>query len=163
SLDAQPWLADHAALGTVLFPGTGLVELGLHAGHQVGCDVLEELTLEAPLVLPETGGLQVQVVVDVPDGSGRRALSVHWRPEGEETWTRHASGLVTSGADGQEGSPDLAVWPPAGAQPVDLAGWYGVLAGSGYGYGPTFQGLRAAWRRGDEVFAELALAAEQSA
>ena len=29
SLDAQPWLADHAALGTILFPGTGLVELGL--------------------------------------------------------------------------------------------------------------------------------------
>ncbi|WP_203872500.1 polyketide synthase dehydratase domain-containing protein, partial [Planomonospora parontospora] len=36
-------------------------------------------------------------------------------------------------------------------------GAYEVLAGSGYGYGPVFQGLKAAWRRGDEVFAEVAL------
>ena len=28
---------------------------------------------------------------------------------------------------------------------------------AGLGYGPAFQGLRAAWRRGDEVFAEVAL------
>ncbi|WP_425311150.1 polyketide synthase dehydratase domain-containing protein, partial [Kitasatospora aureofaciens] len=31
------------------------------------------------------------------------------------------------------------------------------MAGAGFGYGPAFRGLRAAWRRGDEVFAEVAL------
>ncbi|MYU18462.1 SDR family NAD(P)-dependent oxidoreductase, partial [Streptomyces sp. SID8361] len=31
----------------------------------------------------------------------------------------------------------------------------------GFGYGPAFQGLRAAWLRGDEVFAEVRLAQEQ--
>ncbi|MEK8170191.1 polyketide synthase dehydratase domain-containing protein [Streptomyces sp. M19] len=30
----------------------------------------------------------------------------------------------------------------------------------GYGFGPAFQGLRAAWRRGDELFAEVTLAEE---
>ncbi|HEX8074797.1 MAG TPA: type I polyketide synthase, partial [Thermoleophilaceae bacterium] len=30
-----------------------------------------------------------------------------------------------------------------------------------FGYGPAFQGLRAAWRRGEEVFAEVALAEAQ--
>ena len=34
-------------------PGTAFVELAVRAGDQVGCDLLEELTLEAPLVLPE--------------------------------------------------------------------------------------------------------------
>ncbi|MCZ0975414.1 polyketide synthase dehydratase domain-containing protein [Streptomyces albulus] len=48
-------------------------------------------------------------------------------------------------------------WPPAGAEPVDLTGLYPQLAASGYDYGPHFQGLRAAWRRGDEVFADVAL------
>ncbi|MDX2967499.1 polyketide synthase dehydratase domain-containing protein, partial [Streptomyces acidiscabies] len=34
------------------------------------------------------------------------------------------------------------------------------LADAGYGYGPAFQGLRAAWRRGEEVFAEVRLPGE---
>jgi hypothetical protein len=36
-------------------------------------------------------------------------------------------------------------------------GVYEALRGRGYDYGPVFRGLRAAWRRGDEVFAEVAL------
>src|SRR5439155_83054 len=53
--------------------------------------------------------------------------------------------------------PPLAEWPPADAAAVDLADAYQRLAERGYGYGPAFQGLRAVWRRGDEVFAEAAL------
>ena len=37
STAAQPWLADHAVAGTVLFPGAGFVELVLRAGDEVGC------------------------------------------------------------------------------------------------------------------------------
>ena len=33
----------------------------------------------------------------------------------------------------------------------------------GYGYGPAFRGLRAAWRRGEEVFAEVALPEDAAA
>ena len=40
---------------------------------------------------------------------------------------------------------------------------YDQAAGLGLEYGPAFQGLRAVWRRGDEVFAEVALADEQHA
>uniref|UniRef100_UPI001C2150A0 type I polyketide synthase n=1 Tax=Nocardia alni TaxID=2815723 RepID=UPI001C2150A0 len=36
SLADQPWLADHAVAGTVLLPGTALVELSLHAGGVLG-------------------------------------------------------------------------------------------------------------------------------
>ncbi|MGW5640512.1 type I polyketide synthase, partial [Streptomyces sp. NPDC003832] len=34
---------------------------------------------------------------------------------------------------------------------------YDRAEAAGYGYGPAFQGMTAAWRRGDEVFAEIAL------
>ena len=34
---------------------------------------------------------------------------------------------------------------------------YERLRRGGLAYGPAFQGLRAAWRRGDDVFAEVAL------
>ncbi|MBI0382433.1 acyltransferase domain-containing protein, partial [Streptomyces albiflaviniger] len=47
SLRTHPWLADHAVMDTVLLPGTALVELAVRAGDQVGCDLLDELTLEA--------------------------------------------------------------------------------------------------------------------
>ena len=51
SLDTHPWLADHAVGDVVLLPGTGFLELALAAGRAVGCDVVQELTLQAPLVL----------------------------------------------------------------------------------------------------------------
>ncbi|WP_432049238.1 polyketide synthase dehydratase domain-containing protein, partial [Streptomyces asiaticus] len=55
------------------------------------------------------------------------------------------------------------MWPPADAVAVDVGGVYERLAGVGLEYGPVFQGVRAAWRRGDEVFAEVALGEEQRA
>ncbi|MFF7756331.1 SDR family oxidoreductase, partial [Streptomyces sp. NPDC007971] len=40
---------------------------------------------------------------------------------------------------------------------MELDGFYEGMADAGFGYGPVFQGLRAAWRKGEEVFAEVAL------
>ncbi|MFC9654128.1 beta-ketoacyl synthase N-terminal-like domain-containing protein, partial [Streptomyces sp. NPDC056937] len=53
SVQSHPWLADHAVMGRVLLPGTALLELAVRAGDEVGCDRVEELTLAAPLTLPE--------------------------------------------------------------------------------------------------------------
>ncbi|TDD35458.1 SDR family NAD(P)-dependent oxidoreductase [Actinomadura sp. KC06] len=158
SLGTRPWLADHRVLGSVLFPGTGLVELAIRAGDHVGCGVLEELTLQTPLVLPEHGGVTVQVVVGEDDEAGRRSVGVYSLPadgSADDAWVRHATGTLT--ADAGEPSFDLAAWPPEGSSPVSLDGAYERLADAGYGYGPLFQGLRAMWRRGDELFAEVAL------
>ncbi|MEY9969374.1 acyl transferase domain-containing protein/NADPH:quinone reductase-like Zn-dependent oxidoreductase/acyl carrier protein [Streptacidiphilus sp. MAP12-16] len=162
SLQTHPWLADHAVSGTVLLPGTAFVELAIRAGDQVGCDRLEELTLEAPLVLPASGGIQIQLWLSPPDEEGTRPLSLYSRAENvapDEPWTRHASGALASGDGRREVLPsdDLTAWPPAGAEAVDVAGLYERLDAGGFSYGPTFQGLKAAWLRGDEVFAEIAL------
>ncbi|MEV0805999.1 type I polyketide synthase [Micromonospora sp. NPDC050200] len=154
SRQAQPWLADHDVLGTVLLPGTGLVELALRAGEEAGCHRLDELTLTAPLVLPERGDVMVQVVVGDPDTAGRRTVGVYSRATGGR-WTLHADGLLA--ADAAEPSVDLTAWPPPGATPLATEGAYERLRGRGYAYGPTFQGLRAAWERGDELYAEVAL------
>ncbi|MBD3011479.1 type I polyketide synthase, partial [Streptomyces sp. 5-10] len=158
SAQTHPWLLDHAVMGSVLLPGTAFVELAVRAGDQVGCDQVEELTLEAPLVLPEVGGVQLQLSVGAPDGSGRRAFEVYSRFEdapADEPWLRHASGALVEGAPAA--SFDLSAWPPAGATPVELDGLYEGLAGLGLAYGPVFQGLRSAWRLDGEVYAELEL------
>ncbi|WP_236654669.1 type I polyketide synthase, partial [Streptacidiphilus anmyonensis] len=160
SVQSQPWLADHAVMGSILLPGTAFVELAIRTGDQVGCSVLEELTLEAPLVLPAHGGVQLRLALGAVDESGSRPLSVHSRPEEalpEEPWTRHATGVLAPVTSAEEPSSDLAPWPPAGASEVDVTDLYERLAAAGFGYGPVFQGLRAAWRRADELFAEVAL------
>jgi acyl transferase domain-containing protein/D-arabinose 1-dehydrogenase-like Zn-dependent alcohol dehydrogenase/acyl carrier protein len=164
SVDGRPWLADHAVGGTVLLPGAAFVELALRAGDEVGCALVEELTLEAPLVLPGRGGVQVQLSVGPAEDAGRRTVEVYARPEGEDAgpWTRHASGTLVEGE--APPTPDgLSVWPPAGAAPVPVEGFYADAAATGYGYGPAFQGLRAAWRLGDDVYAEVALPEPASA
>ncbi|MDX3854927.1 type I polyketide synthase [Streptomyces sp. AK02-01A] len=167
SLDTHPWLADHEVLGLSLVPGSLFLELALHAGERIGCERVEELTLHAPLVLPEHGGVQLQVTVGEPDGEGRRPLGVHARPEGgraddgAQEWTRHAEGLLGPVAPmAQDAAPDAAQWPPRAAQPLPVDGFYTARAADGYGYGPAFQGLRAAWRLGEEIYAEVALPEE---
>ncbi|MGO1056331.1 type I polyketide synthase [Crossiella sp. CA198] len=156
SVDTQPWLADHVVGESILFPGTGFVELALHAGERVDCPALAELTLESPLVLPERGAVQLQVAVAALE-DGRRALSVYSRPERAVTadaWTCHARGLLTT--DSATPAPE-SDWPPADAEPVSLDGLYDRFAEGGFGYGPAFRGLRAVWRRDTEVFAEVEL------
>ncbi|GHB78527.1 polyketide synthase [Streptomyces viridiviolaceus] len=157
SVGSHGWLADHAVWGEVLLPGTAFVELAVRAGDEVGCGVVEELTIERPLVLPATGGVQVQVVVSGPDESGVRSLGVYARRSDADDlpWSRHAAGLLRPAGAGSAGRLDQ--WPPAGAERIEVEGWYGELAGAGLAYGPLFQGLRAAWRSGDEVFAEVEL------
>ncbi|MCW8103517.1 type I polyketide synthase, partial [Streptomyces tauricus] len=167
-----PWLADHEVFGSVLLPGTAFVELAVRAGDQVGCGVLEQLTLEAPLILPEHG-VALHVAVGEPDELGRRTVSVHSRHDdgatGQDAWTRHAEGVLAAGAGQQPAAPDHGTpvsseqWPPAGATPIDLDGVYDRLAERGFGYGPVFQGLRAAWRAGDDLFAEVALPEDEHA
>ncbi|MFB7267494.1 type I polyketide synthase, partial [Streptomyces nojiriensis] len=159
ALSTHPWLADHAILGSVLLPGTAFVELATRAGDQLGCDHLEELTLEAPLVLPERGGVRLRVWVGAADEAGRRPFALHSRAEGlaaEEPWTRHAAGVLA-----EEARPaadfDLTAWPPAGATELPLDGRYDALDTIGFAYGPTFRGLRTAWQLDGAVYAEVAL------
>ncbi|MEU1289690.1 type I polyketide synthase, partial [Kitasatospora sp. NPDC005856] len=152
------WLADHAVHGDVLVPGTAFVEMALTAGEQAGCALLSELVLRAPLVLAAGGGVAVQVNVGAADDTGGRTFEVYSRPDAAGTeLVCHAAGVLAPVATAPQDGPDLAVWPPVGAAPVEVEGFYQAMAAAGYGYGPAFQGLRAAWRDGDRVYAEVAL------
>ncbi|WP_410643623.1 SDR family NAD(P)-dependent oxidoreductase [Amycolatopsis sp. lyj-346] len=161
SLATHPWLAGHVVGGDVLLPGTAFVELVARAGDEVGCDRIEELTLAAPLRMPSTGGIAVQLAVGPEGADGTRPVEVFSRPEdaGEE-WVRHAGGVLSAG---EAPGVALAGWPPPGAEPVPVEGLYDRFAALGYDYGPAFQGVRALWRRGAEVWAEVALPEEQHA
>jgi len=153
----QPWLSEHVLLGRSFVPASLFVELALHAGAETDCPRVEELTVEVPLALPEEGGIQLQVVVDAVDESGRRRVCVHARAEDREDprgeWVRHAAGTLTAAEAVAEWAPGS--WPPAGAQPLEVEELYDALAGRGLDHGPAFQAIRGAWRLDDDLFAEV--------
>ncbi|MFB4301801.1 type I polyketide synthase [Actinomadura sp. NTSP31] len=146
SLRDHGWLADHAVAGTTVLPGAALVDLALRAGAETGHDALDELVIEAPLTVPDQDDVQIRVVV------ADLEVGIHSR-RGQGRWTRHATGRLSAGRRAQAPLP----WPVADAEPVPVDDFYERKAAEGYEYGPAFRGLRAAWRRGEEVFAEVEL------
>ncbi|MCF2435700.1 polyketide synthase dehydratase domain-containing protein [Streptomyces thinghirensis] len=144
----SPWLADHQVSGAGLVPGAALVDLVIGVGDEVGAGVVEELVIEAPLVVGDRAGTRIQIAVAGADEAGRREVSVYGAAEGG-TWTRHAHGTLVERGTGADFA--LGQWPPADAVPVDIGDFYERQAESGLEYGPLFQGLTAcvaAWCRG---------------
>uniref|UniRef100_UPI0034DF36E7 acyltransferase domain-containing protein n=1 Tax=Streptomyces flavofungini TaxID=68200 RepID=UPI0034DF36E7 len=164
----HPWLADHTVFGEVVVPGTALVELAATAGRRLGLPTVEELTLEAPLLI-RADEVSVQLQAAETDARGRAAFTLH-AEDGAGGWTRHASGVLggpgvergttarsadSPGEEAQAGEP--VVWPPAGAVPVGIGDLYGRLAARGMEYGGMFRGLRRVWRHGAELCADVAV------
>jgi polyketide synthase 12 len=167
SLERHPWLGDHTVAGTTLLPASVFVELALAAGSEAGADVLEELTLQAPLVLHGGSAVQVRLALTPLDEREGLAIEIHSRPEPSDTaeeqpsWVCHATGTLGVGEPAHAHGLVGEAWPPPGSEPVDVAELYGRLDARGLTYGPAFQGLQRAWRRGEELFGEVALDSDQ--
>ena len=168
SLNTHPWLKDHAVAGVVLVPGMLFVELAFCVARRLGVGVVDDLTLVAPLVVGEGGGVALQVVVSDADEQGRRPVNVYSCSQGplslgefeRRDWVLHASGLL-GGDGGALEDLGLAGWPPVGARECDVESFYERAADAGYEYGPAFQGLRRAYRDGDVWHAEVALGEDE--
>ncbi|MFE3312937.1 type I polyketide synthase [Embleya sp. NPDC059213] len=139
-----------------------LIELAVRAGDEAGCDRIEALSLQTP-PSPGTGPLRLQVAVGAPEPDGRRSLAVFSRPvdaDAAQPWTRHAQGLLRPGRPAPEA--DEQSWPPPGAEPLDPGARPERSAAAGHTPDPAVAGLRALWRRDEELFAEIALPDEQA-
>ncbi|WP_346241330.1 SDR family NAD(P)-dependent oxidoreductase, partial [Streptomyces malaysiensis] len=161
SLTTHPWLADHTVSGAVLLPGAAMAELAIRAGDETATPTLEELVIEQPLALPDSGFVDIRAVVSGPDESGRRDVRIYSCADEGAQWTEHATGTLAQDTASPP-SPTVAEWPPTGAESMAVEGLYEQMAEGGYDYGPTFQGLRAVWTRDGEVFAEATLPEEQT-
>ncbi|WP_328391873.1 type I polyketide synthase [Nocardia sp. NBC_00416] len=174
SRSGQSWAVDHAVAGVALLPGAAFAELVLHIGAVIGCPRVAELVLEAPLPLPAADTVEFRAVVaGAPDESGARGVAVYSRTRPAEdsgragaagfeqtpTWVRHAVATLARRTTVRTPDSGLRVWPPVDAVAVEIGDAYRDLAERGYEYGPVFRGLRAVWRRADEVFAEVELPA----
>ncbi|WP_406281201.1 SDR family NAD(P)-dependent oxidoreductase [Nocardia sp. NBC_00881] len=162
SLRTHPWIADHMAYGVVVVPGVLLLEFLLVAGGRIGCEVVEEVMVQAP-IRPGDDVVELQVLVAAADESGRRSFDFFYRNSSDERWARNATGVFTAQSAGvsvlvsQLRDQD---WPPVDAELVDvdrLTLPEQITQDTGLEYGPAFIGVPAVWQRGDTVFSEVVL------
>lgn len=161
----QPaWVHDHTIMGAVLLPGTAFFE-AMRAAGEVACQSsvdVADVVLASPLVLPADTPVRFQVTVGASTGSGRQ-VQVYSAAEGEDSaWQLHAEGRVVPS---EQLPAERSALPPAEATSVDASRLYADLSTLGYDYGPAFQGIKAAWQVGGEVWARATLpeGSEQSA
>ncbi|MFF5173697.1 type I polyketide synthase [Micromonospora sp. NPDC000089] len=97
SARSHPWLADHLVADAVLVPPAALVELAIRLGDLVATPALDELTVDAPVVLPAQGGRDIQAIVSEPGETRRRSVGIYSRAAEaplDAPWTRHAHGTL---------------------------------------------------------------------
>jgi acyl transferase domain-containing protein/acyl carrier protein len=155
-----PWLADHVIGAVPTLPGTALLEMVTEAAARAGCGRINDLTLPAPVVFAEETDVELRVVVGERQETGVRSVSVSSRPEDAfdgQPWTRHATATVGPAGAAPDTCGWAVEWPPRRARPIDVDKARGWLEARGYRYGPAFRGLRAAWRAGHVIYADVAL------
>ncbi|MFI9722970.1 type I polyketide synthase [Streptomyces sp. NPDC052396] len=145
-LDEHPWLADHAVHDTVVVPMTAVIEYAIASADRVGCEVVENLSLHAPLILDDEEDLLLQITVAPPDSSGTHLWQLHARPADappEHPWTCHADARLHPADRKTDNAPgETTTWPPEPTRPVPLDDVYDDLWKRGYQYGPAFRNLR---------------------
>jgi polyketide synthase 12 len=156
--DEPVWVQEHQVMEAVLMPGTAFFEAmraAGNAGGKGGWDAAEVIIL-APLVL--TPGVPVRMQVSLgAETNGARPVQVYSSPVsdvGDEAWQLHAEGKLVAAEPARHASVTV---PPRGAEAIDVSSLYADLAELGYGYGPTFQGIRQAWHADDVVWAHASL------
>ncbi|MGI5218908.1 SDR family NAD(P)-dependent oxidoreductase [Nocardia sp. CA-290969] len=157
SLDTHPWVGDHTSGDTVVLPSAALIEFLLVAGGHIGCPVVEELTLLAPISPGPGDAVELRTLVRAADADGRRAFEFSFRVAGGD-WVRNASGSLVAESTDVSLADRLRNedWPPPGAEALDSAGIPDqIMRTGGLHYGPAFLGVREAWRHGDVVYSEV--------
>ncbi len=162
------WLLDHLVYEQVVVPG------GLHGGMAVsvalsrgdGPAVVDELQIYSPLMLDEedpedgtnSGGRTLQFVLDGSDDLAERPFEIFTKGEGEEGWTLHAGGRLSSGRSDVEPLPPLDPEAlKAELTPQDPVEFYAMRSATGIYLGPSYHTIESAWAREGESLATLAL------
>jgi polyketide synthase 12 len=160
------WLADHKVHGQVIFPGTAFLEIAMFLCASEGFQVIDELTIVAPLAISH--GQTVEVQAALRRTSRQRAeISIQSRTpgaEGQDTpWTLNASGFLAespiSATSAVGAAAALTPWPPRGAVRIDVEAFYDELRDRGYEYGPALRGVERAWISAGAAHVEVQLPA----
>ncbi|WP_433550576.1 SDR family NAD(P)-dependent oxidoreductase [Micromonospora zamorensis] len=148
----HPWTGQQTVEGSLTLPGAALLDMALHVADQLDCDLIDDLTIHAPVRPDPQRPWHLQLATAPIDGGHR--LTVHGRGTADGPWIHHAT--ATLRAEPPSTEPD-ATWPPPGAEEIDPDTVQDTAAASARHLGPAYLGLRRVWRRGNDVYAEAHL------
>lgn len=140
-------LTDHRIYDTVVFPGTGYIEMALAAAisTQAGPQTLSALNIEEALILPEGESRTLQLIL-TEQGATSAFEIISFKADQPETWKTHASGSLHTGAPVINAPFSLREAQADITQAVDVSAYYSDMAASGLGYGPNFRAITSLWR-----------------
>ena len=170
------YLVDHQVQGSPVVPAAAYVEQGLAAAEQAfgpGEHVVEDVSIQQAMFLPEGAGRVVQVTVS-PEVAGQRTFEAYSIPadceDAKTRWTLHACGrlrpeLPSGGArneepDGRPGKIDLDEIRARAPDVRTCTEFYQQIATRGLAYGPAFQVLDDLRRAECDALARVQLPAD---
>ena len=163
------WLDDHRVYGRVITPGALYGSMAAAACEPPGDSrslIVEDLQLHSPMIFEEddpedaaeAAGRSVQFVLDPADGAAPRRFEAFSRSDGEDGWTLHAQGQVSSGTSPSPSTEPLELEQlGADLTAVDIAEFYRARADAGVDLGESFRTLHSLSVGDGEALGEVTL------
>ena len=154
------FLDDHKVEGTIVFPGTGHLELALEVGKTSLSDNfshLADIHLEAALFLPEEGE-SPEVRLEISNDEGNYTICSRPKYSDDNSWIRHSKGrLVALPTPSVPKEISLDAIRSRVNEPISISDFYVELKEGGLNYGEAFRCAQKIWTAPGEVLSALSL------
>ncbi len=149
------YLGDHVVKGAMVFPGAGLIELGLAAAGHVFEDTawtLGAVEFHNALILPRNRGLKIQTTLDPVDSS----IKIHsLSDKNQSLWTLHATATVETLTGPRVCTVDPEEIQARCPEAVATEDLYSQFDRIGLSYGPAFRGIARCWKGEGEALGRI--------
>ena len=151
------YFRDHRVFGTAILPAAAFLDAALSAAAAaVGADhVLEDVTIQQPLVADDSDVMAVQTIVT--PGARGASVEIFSQRDGDERWTLHLTGRLARRSGAAPASIDLDALRDRCPEEITAEAHYALLRERGLDFGPSLQGVRRVWKGPDEVLGEIVL------
>ncbi len=166
--DDPAWLSDHRVYGRVIAPGAlyGVMAVEAFRAEESGGVVIDDMQMQAPLLFseadeessPDDSARAVQIMVQAPDDSGAREFEIYSKGSGEESWTLHARGTLSSATDNTDAAERVTIDDlKAGLESLDISEFYRAKREANLDFGPLFRTVDSAFTGNGMAVGEVSL------
>jgi acyl transferase domain-containing protein/surfactin synthase thioesterase subunit len=155
-----PYLEDHKVDGTIVFPGTGHLEVAqavIETSFAEANAFLEDIHFEAALFLPDDGEAP-EIRLEIASDEGNYHICSRPRYGDDASWSKHSRGKINYLSNNFTSvAVDLLAIKQRVNQPVSVADFYLELKEGGLQYGEAFRCVQKLWTADNEVLGALSL------
>jgi polyketide synthase 12 len=155
-----PYLEDHKVDGTIVFPGTGHLEIAnaiANTAFPNKAFYLEDIHFESALFLPEEGEVP-EIRLEISSDEGAYFICSKPRNSEEVVWTKHSRGKINYLTNSFHSTRvDLKDIQTRVNKQLSVTDYYLELKEDGLQYGESFRCIQKLWKAENEVLGALML------